>query len=446
MNIFHLKIKMKYNINSQIASIFLLSMLILACNKDDLQPEITTEETEIENVTHIFDLFFSSEGSNSSYLKFIVLSSLNGETLFDTTVTELGFNVSMSLDTGVVVNASLGFVTEEEFSIVSYSDVKSGSELNLSRDWEKDLCFQSGPVDRNRATLYITDVNHFYETINPINDSNSDSLLLKGDTLILDGWASSILWDANYQIAIREQQDMELKSIVIPRQDWTWDNETQSMNHIVSFNDFSSTIKHKVELERDDEWRIKVKVCDQDGRYITTQRQTYFSQLQNGKSINLYLNEAIDVSKIKLNIASNNLTSGYSYNWIHSYIPQNLDFDSNNDPTFTKLEINEFNILNTFNYNLNVLTYEYGGRYDWTIITKGGQNVKFVKPNLPSQLYQIFPNLNDQINNPISVTNTMYRTEETINDITKVHKSVIPRNKNNDPDFNYSSKVTRLNF
>ncbi len=437
---------MEFNIKSQIASIFLLSMLILACNKDDLQTEITPKETEIENVTHNFDLFISSEGSNSSNSKFIVLSNLNGETLFDTTATELGFNVSLSLDTGIVVNATLGFVTEQEFSIVSYSDVKSGSELNLSRDWEKDLCFQSEPVDRNKATLYITDVIQFYETINPINDSNSDSLLLRGDTLIIDGWASSILWDANYQIAIRGQQGMELKSIVIPRQDWTWDNETQSMNHTVSFNDFSSTIEHKVELERNDEWRIKVKVCDQEGKYITTQRQTYFSELQNGESILLYFNEAIDVSKIKLNIAGNNLTSGYSYNWIHNSIPQNLDFDSNNDPTFTKLEINEFNILNTFNYNLNVLVYEYGVRYDWTIISKGGQNVKFVKPNLPSQLVQMFTNLSDQINNPTSVTNTMYRTEETINDITKVHKSVIPRNKNNDPDFNYSSKVTRLNF
>jgi len=420
-------------------------MLIIACNKDELQPEIMPEESELENVTHIFDLFFSSEGSNSSSKKFIVLSNLRGETIFDTIVTELDFNLTQSLDTGVIVNATVGFVTEEEFSIVSYSDVNSGSEINLSREWETDSCFQSGPVDRNRATLYITDVAQFYETINPINDSNSNSVL-KGDTLILEGWASSILLDANYQVAIREQQGMQLKSIVIPRQDWTWDNATQSMNHVVSFNDFSSTIEHKIELERIDEWRIKVKVCDKDENYIATQRETYFSELQNGNSVIVYLNEAIDVSKIKLNIAGNTFPSGYSYNRILNSIPQILDFDTNNDPTFTRLDIHEFNILNTFNYNLNVLTYEYGGRYDWTIISKGGQNVKFVKPELPNQLYETFTNLKDQINNPLSIINSMYRTDEEIDDITNVHKSVIPRNKNNDPDFNYSSKETRRNF
>ncbi|MFT4536102.1 MAG: hypothetical protein ACI9P5_003476 [Saprospiraceae bacterium] len=437
---------MKYHLKNHIMATLLLSILLLACNKDELQPDPVSEEVETESLKQIFDLSFSSEGSLSSSIKFIVLSDLNGEAIYDTIGSELDVSISLSLDTGAVVNATVGFITEEQFSIVSYSDLKSGSEIDLSRDWETDTCFQSGPVDRSRATLYITDVAKFYETINPINDSNSDPLLLNGDTLILEGWASSLLSDANYQVAIREQEGTQLKSIVIPRQDWNWDNETQSMNHIVSFNDFTSTIEHKIELERNDEWRIKVKVCDKDGRYITTQRETYFSNLQNEESVTVFLNEAIDVSKIKLNIAGNNISSGYSYNWIHNSIPQNLDFDTNNDPVFTKLDIKEFHILNTFNYNLNVLTYEYGGRHNWTIISKGGQNVKFIKPDLPNQLYETFSSLNDQINNPVSIINTMYRIEGAIDDVTKVHKSVIPRNKNNDPDFNYSSKETRIYF
>ena len=264
--------------------------------------------------------------------------------------------------------------------------------------------------------------------------------------MILDGSASSLTWNPYYQIAIRAQEGGPLKSIVIPKKDWKWDNDTQSMSHTISFKDFTSTNEHQIELESIDDWRIKVKVCDKDGRYISTQRQRIDSKVQNGKSITVYLNEEIDVNKIKLNISGNYTLSGYSYNWIHDGIPEWLDFDTNRDPTFTSLEHNEFHIYSTYAYNLNVLTYEYGGYYDWTIISKGGEDVKFILPNLPDQLFESYNDLQERIDNPSGITNTMYQTDGDLDDITKVHRSVIPSNSNNEPDFNYSSKRTRINL
>lgn len=434
---------MKFNLISLISVVFMM-LIVISCNQDDLPVDTTQSEDEQEDLMQVFDVFFSSEDIDWSYTKFIVLSKFNGETLYDTLGSELDIKISLLLDTNTVVNATVGYIRDEQFNFISYTDIKSGSQLNLSRTWETDPCFQSGPVDRNRATLMITDLDHFYETINPINGSYSDSLTLQGDTLILEGTASSILSDAQYQIAIREQENSELKSIIIPRQDWEWHQETQSMSHTISFNDFTSTNEYKVDLDRSDKWIVKVKVCDTDGNYIATQRQTSYLNLKEGNSIIVYLNEAIEVNKLKLNIAGTNFPSGYSYNWIHGSIPDQISFDIDKDPIFLRLEVDEYIIWNTFNYNLNVLNYTYGAYYDWTIISKGGEDVRFVLPKVPSQIFEDFTYLEDLLNEPRAVENTMYRTGEVINDITKIHKSVVPRNSNNDPDFDYSARKTRI--
>ena len=156
---------MKVNMKRIILNSFILSFIFFACNKEE-QPDLTPEEPGEENTTQKFDLHFSSENNFFWYpINFIVLSDLHGETIFDTIGPKLDLDVSLTLDTGVVVNATLGYITDDQFYIVSYSDVNSGAELDLSRDWKTDECFQSGPVDRNRATLYITDVDAFMKQL-----------------------------------------------------------------------------------------------------------------------------------------------------------------------------------------------------------------------------------------------------------------------------------------
>lgn len=419
--------------------------LVISCNQDDMPEEMTNTETEIEEMTQIFDLSFSSDGSTESSVSFIVLSDNNGEVLFDTAGAELDIEISLHLDSSTVVNATTGFVKAEKFSIVSYSEVKSGSQLNLSREWETHPCFRSGPVDGSNAKLYITDLNDFYETINSIVGSDSGSLELKGDTLVLEGHVPS--WsDGSYQIAIREQENSELMSIVIPRMDWNWDNDSQSMSHTVSFHDFSSTKEHVIDLDRTDRWNLAAKVCDLEGNLIALQSPVSNSKLEDGQNASIYLNEAIEINDLKLYLSNNNYPSSYAHNWIHKSIPDKINLEVDVNPTFNILEVDKFAIFNTFDYNLNVLNYLYVGDYDWTIISKGGSNVRFVKPELPSQLHETFTYLNDLLQNPYGVTNTMYRTEEELDDITTVHKSVIPRNKNNTPDFNYSSKESSLDL
>jgi hypothetical protein len=413
---------------------------MFSCSQDDIVIEKEDpSETEQEEVDHFFDLSFSSFGSFNSSVSFIVLSDINGETLYDTLGSDLDIDINFQLDSSIAVNATIGFVKEDEFSIVSYSRIKSGSQLDLSRDWETHPCFDSGPVDGRRAKLYITDVNEFHETINSIAWFPFNSTELKGDTLILEGTPPN-QWSNSFQVAIREEENSELMSIVIPKQDWTWDNDSQSMSHTVSFTDFTSTNEHVINLERTDRWDFTAKACDQDGNVVALQSSNY-STLEVDE-ISLYLNQAIDVNEIKFHLTNNE----YTRNWIQQSIPNEINIEFTQNPAFSVLEVNEFVILNTYNYNVNVLNYLYNGYYNWTIISKGGINISFVKPKLPSQLLETFDYLDDVLQNSFGIINTMYRTENPIDDITKIHKSVIPRNKNSDPDFNYSSKETRLDL
>jgi hypothetical protein len=400
------------------------------------------------SATEIFEVNYIYEGGYLSANKFLVLSDNKGVTIYDTTGINIDTSISLVIDTGTIVNATSGVIREDNFNIVSYSNIHSGVDIKHSLTWDTDDCFQSSPVDRNMARLVITDISQIQSTINPINDSYVGSINLQGDSLVIVGSASSLLRDANYQVAIRETEDSDLMSMVIPREDWTWINETQSMVHTVSFDDFSNTSEHIIQLERSDSWKIIVKVCDADGRFIATQRQTinYLNHLQEGNFISIYLNEDIDVNKVKLTLDGTSNLSGYQHNWIYDGIPSSIDFEANRIPTFTILNNEEFEISSTFDYNLNVLTYNYGTDYDWTIIKRGGDNIAFVKPSLTNQILTTYPNIDTLIDTPVKATNTMYKTDGEITDITKVHKAVIPRNSNNEPDFNYSFKKSTTSF
>ena len=424
--------------NTSYLIIFLL--FLFSCNQDEIIiDEVISPEPEPEEMTQFFDFSFSSEGSFSPSVNFLVLSDNNGVTLYDTVGAELDFDVTLEIDSGTDVNATIGFMDEESFNNVSYSKIKSASQLNLSRDWETHPCFQTGPVDVSSMKLFITDIDEFYETINFDSWLTSSTIELKGDTLILDG-GIPFQWGNSVQIAIREQENSELMSLIIPYDDWEWDNDSQSRYHTVSFNDFSSTEEYLIDLDRTDRWNLKAKVCDRNGSVIALQTSKYSSLMVD--QVKLFINQAVEVSELKLNITNHN----YEQNWILPSIPESIELAANRDPTFLHIEAGDFSILNTFHYNINVLKYSYPGEFNWSIISKGGANVSFINPKLPSQLHETFDFLEDLLENPIFATNTMYRTEKEFNDITKVHKSVIPRAKNSNPDFNYSSKKTSISF
>lgn len=424
--------------------LMLIMLLVFSCKQEELVEEMTPP-TGLEEMTQFFELSFNSKSISDSVLRFIVLSDDSGETLFDTLGPELDVDINLQIDSDTDVHVTFGSVTEEGFNIVTYNKVKSGSQLNQSLDWEMHPCFQSGPVDGTKAILHITDLDDFYETINSIRGSDSDLLELKGDTLKLEGTVSSF-GDISYQVAIRERENSELKSLVIPKKDWTWHNESQSMSHTVSFNDFSSTNEHVIVFDRIDKWSLDAKICDEEGRVVATQARAQNSKLKDDHLLKIYLNQDVEFNELKLVLVNNNYPGGYTYNWIYESMPDQIFLDSNRDPEFTRLEVDEFEIKNTYEYNLNVLTYKYGGSTNWTIIGQGGENVSFVKPVLPSQLHENYSNLKDILQDPYGVINTMYRTEGVVDDITKVHNAVIPRNKNSKADFNYSSTERLLWF
>lgn len=426
-------------------------LLLVGCRDEDMSMEINSEEaetegeveTEQEEVIEIFDFYLDSEGSFYSLADFVVLSNNEGETLFDTFGLDLDIEVEFLLDANEIVNATFGSIKDDEVFIVSYSDIPSASRFNLLRDWDIDPCFKSSPVDFAGATLYVTDLEGFNESIDPFLSGWSD---FKNDTLVLKGFLSKVNPKTSYQIAIKEEESSDFKSIITPETEWAWDFETQSMSHTLSFNDFSETDVYEIDINRTDKWSAEVKVCNAGDSYIATQSQKSYSEIEAGEKLFVYLNHELELSKLKLNLRGLVFPSLYSYNWIYDHIPSEIILDEDIDPTFVKLNNDEYHILNTFDYNINVMNYQYGGSKDWTIISKGGENVRFVKPQLPSQLYDAVEGLHELLNNPSIAINSMYRTGEIVDDISKIHKSVIPRNRNNDPDFNYSSKVTRVTF
>jgi hypothetical protein len=150
-------------------------------------------------------------------------------------------------------------------------------------------------------------------------------LELKDDTLVVEGFTPASI-GGYQQIAIRERENSELKSLIFPNSDWDLDRDSQSKIHTVSFKDFSATTAYVINLDRTDKWSVEAKAYDQDGRFIALQSHSQYSPLKDGESINIYLNNALDINDIKLNIRSNNYPSSYSYNWIYPSIPTEIPF------------------------------------------------------------------------------------------------------------------------
>jgi hypothetical protein len=121
-------------------------LLLISCSHEAMIDEMTPPEVEPKELKKELYFSFSSEGNFSCCNSFVVLSDKKGETLYDTLSRDLEFEIKLQIDTSTVVSATIGYVEEEEFNIVSYSDIQSGSQLNLYREWETHPCLQSDPV------------------------------------------------------------------------------------------------------------------------------------------------------------------------------------------------------------------------------------------------------------------------------------------------------------
>ena len=418
-------------------------MFLIACEQEEIDRNDLNAQIEHEFIPQDFHIKVNSLGSPTNSTKIFIVSNAEGEILFETIGNNLDSTVSLVKNYDDSFNATIGYFTTHNFIINTYLDVNSGSTINFSEEWENHDCFRSKKIrNASKATIYITDITEVFETHNSL--SNAKPLEFKGDTLIMEGFALSRHKGDN-QIVIKETIDSEFRSIIIPSQDWTWYNETQSMETTISFNDFTPTNEYKINLKTYDLWGLDALVCENGNRLIALQNSTNnLLEAQEGIEIKIYLNETILPEHLKFHFYGNNLHFGYSYNWIHETMPQSIELEKDMNPAFHILNNNEFWIDSTFNYNINIAEYHYVlnqiGGLTWRVISKGGSNIKFKKHELPNQLYSEFPYLLDVLDNPVSFYNYLIKTEQSIQNVSDINLALI--SVNNTPDQNFFRKRT----
>jgi len=412
----------------------------MACQNEEIVNTVEPNETELELT--VFTLSYVSKENTD--LSFLLISDDNGTILYDTVGTELDLNIELEIEPELTKNVTVGSFRGEEFGFRSYLNVSSGSEVNNEFERDRHPCFKSDYTARGRAKVYITDLENYYETFNSLTNLGL-GIEYYNDTLELNGAAHVRINEFN-QIAIRETATSELKSILIPSNNWKLDFETQTEETTVSFKDFSSTIEHSINLYQDNRWDIIAIICDENGSLIETQNTTNTTESQEGKQIKLFLNESINVSELKLNLRASYYPTGLDYHWIQDSIPKNIYLPIDRDPIFRNYNADKFWIDNTFEYNANIVIYRYASQSTWSVTSFGGEDFGFALPRLPAKLYSEYANLDDQIKNGRFLDNYMIKTEEPIENITNLPSGLINRTSHYKPNLNYCMKKTSLQF
>lgn len=351
------------------SALFLLIVLTISCNKDD-----------IGNGKNIDFILEANRGFDDTIA--IFCTNQFGDLLFDTVAQKIDKVIKFKVSKTDIINLNYATLFNKNVSVTTYNDIKNGYNLNHEYSCE-------GLLDQNVSIggtyeINIHGISEYQKFLYPRSfppqidtDKSKNSVIITGKHYT----TSDII------LTILPINSNEYLSYYVKNED----KEISNNNHYIfniDYNDFKPSIKYEVTLDFPYRWYLNARAISEENKQVEiTEADLSMAPSEETDKLIFYSTD-FKIKQLRISANLNFTPIDYAFQKYYTQFPTHLSLYN---PQINLSEINpkEYNINVSSPYDLATINYTGATNLYWKVYEKYSENSTTKNPVLPPKIIKV---------------------------------------------------------